>query len=292
MSSEIFKEIVGAVPADFASPEADFQTVRNTMAPFHGHPTGADLAIDFVEYGGVRCAWHSLPRQSRTGMVALHFHGGAFVSCGLDAYHFYGEIICRQLNLPVLLPDYSLAPENPYPAAHMDCLNAYRGLLESGVQPEKIVVLGESCGGALGLQTLIAARREGLPMPACFVSVTGWFDLNVMEYPAGRDPFLTPEWVRNRARDYTQGKIELDDADLSPSNADLSGMPPLYLQIGEYDTMAPGALEVVRRATMSGVSVTMESWPGMVHGWHGLIGSGVPEAEKAWARVKAFVSCL
>lgn len=292
MSSDILKAIIKSVPADFASPSADYQVVRETMTPFHGHPTSADLSIDLQAYEGVRCGWHSLPHHNRDGLVALHYHGGAFVSCNLDAYHFYGELICRALDIPVVLPDYRLAPEHPYPAAHDDCFNAYRGLLEAGIRPEQIVVLGESCGGALALATLIRARDDDLPMPACFVSVTGWFDLSVSDYPAIRDPFLTPEWVQNRARDYSQGQLALDDPKLSPCFAELRGLPPLYLQVGEYDTMAPGALELAKNATLSGVEVTVESWPGMIHGWHGLLNAGVPEAEEAWARIKAFIRGL
>ena len=292
MRSDILNSIIENVPGDFASPDADYHTVRTTMAPFHGHPTSTDLDIDLCSYGDVRCAWHALADHNRDGLIGLHYHGGAFVSCNLDAYHFYGELICRTLDLPVLLPDYRLAPEHPYPAAHDDCFDAYRGLLEAGIRPGQIVVLGESCGGALALATLVRARDEGLPMPACFVSVTGWFDLGVSEPPAAPDPFLTPEWVQNRARDYSQGQLPLDDPRLSPCFAELRGLPPLYLQVGEYDTMAPGALELARNATLSGVDVTLESWPGMIHGWHGLLNAGVPEAEEAWARIASFIRGL
>ena len=66
----------------------------------------------------------------------------------------------------------------------------------------------------------------------------------------------------------------------------------MYLQVGEYDTMAPGALELARNATLSGVEVTLESWPGMIHGWHGLLNAGVPEAEEAWARIAGFINDL
>ncbi|KZX56557.1 hypothetical protein A3709_05520 [Halioglobus sp. HI00S01] len=289
MASDNLEAIIDLIPENFADPNADFQSVRNTMAPFHNHPTDSDLRIDVKEVGGIRAGWYEYNRHSDHACVALHYHGGAYVSCPLDVYHFYGGLIARALDMPVVMPDYRLAPEHPYPAAPMDCFNAYRGLLEIGVSPGKIVVLGESCGGGLAVSALLRARDEGLPMPACFVSLTGWFDLNVTTRSSGRDPFLTPEWVKNRGLDFTAGKIELDDGRVSVCNANLEGLPHLFLQVGEYDTMAKGALRLAERATLAGVKVTLESWPEMIHGWHGLLDSGIPEAEEAWAQIKHFV---
>ncbi len=151
-------------------------------------------------------------RARQNAWTAFHCHGGAFVSTGLDEYHFYAEIIARQTGCRVVMPDYRLAPEHPYPAAPDDCFNAYCGLLEHGVPPATIVLLGESCGGSLALGLLVRLRDAGLPLPACFVSLTGWFDLSVSgETVPGRDPFLTPQWVRNRGRDYLAGQLDLDD---------------------------------------------------------------------------------
>ncbi|MEE4659925.1 MAG: alpha/beta hydrolase [Halieaceae bacterium] len=288
MASELFKALIDSLPGDFADPAADFLQVRSTMAPFHGHPTSADLRIDIRQVGGVRSGWYELEHHADGQAIALHYHGGAYVSCPLDVYHFYAEIIARALGMPVVMPDYRLAPEHPFPAAPMDCLAAYRGLLELGINPESIVVLGESCGGGLALDALVQARAEGLPMPACFVSLTGWFDLDVAP-PPGRDPFLTPQWVRNRGMDFTAGSIELDNPRVSVCNAALEGLPHLYLQVGQFDTMAPGALKLAERATLAGVDVTLESWPGMIQGWHGLVTAGIPEAEHAWAAIRQFV---
>ena len=170
-------------------------------------------------------------RDRRRQAVAFHCHGGGFVACPLDSYHFYGAMLVEQLGLRVVMPDYRLAPEHPYPAAHDDCLSAYRGLLESGVDPNRLVVMGDSCGGGLALSTLLGARDAGLPMPACFVSISGWFDLSVARPGDGApDPFLTAAWVRNRGRDYTAGALPLDDPRVSPVYAELSGsataLPP------------------------------------------------------------------
>jgi acetyl esterase/lipase len=292
MQSKELQAIISMIPRDFADPAADFHAVRAMFAPFHGHPTAADFEVEITTYGGVRCGDYTV-RGTAPSLTAFHCHGGAFVSTPLDDYHFYAEIIARHLACRVVMPDYRLAPEHPWPAAADDCFDAYRGLVQGGTDPATIVLLGESCGGSLAVGLLLRLRDEGLPLPAGFVSLTGWFDLSVAG-PAvpGRDPFLTREWVRNRGRDYLAGQFALDDSRVSPAYADLRGLPPLYLQIGQFDTVREGAIALGVNALRAGVAVTMESWPGMIQGWHGLVTAGVPEADRAWSAIRCFVHAL
>jgi acetyl esterase/lipase len=287
--SRELQAIIELIPAEFADPEADFSAVRTMFAPFHGHSTQPDFRIRIEHYGGVRCGDYPLD-GAEPRWTAFHCHGGAFVSTPLDEYHFYAEIIARRTACRVVMPDYRLAPEHRYPAAADDCFNAYLGLLERGTPAATVVFMGESCGGSLALSVLLRLRDEGLPLPACFISLTGWFDLSVADAPApGRDPFLTPQWVRNRGRDYVGDALALDDPRVSPAYADLHGLPPLYLQIGEYDTVREGAIALAVNALRAGVAVTAEGWPGMVQGWHGLVTAGVPEAAAAWAAIRNYV---
>jgi len=289
-------DILALVPADFADPEADYQAVRAMLAPFHGHPVPTHVTVTEVELGGVRCAWYEDGRQPPRDRVVFHCHGGGLVSCPLADYHFYGAMLAERLEARVVMADYRLAPEHPFPAAHQDCLAAYSGLLAGGVDPAHLVVSGDSCGGLLGLGTLIEARDGGLDLPACFLSISGWFDVSVtdpVESGAdGRDPFLTSGWVRNRGREYADGNAALDDPRLSPAYADLTGLPPLYLPSGQYDTLRAGTELLARSAQLAGVDVTAESWPGMVHGWQGLVDAGVPEAAAAFDRARAYLDDL
>ena len=211
-------EILNLVPPDFADPEADYLDVRAMLGPFHGHPVPDHIEITATTLGGVPVAWYDDTDNPKDERVAFHCHGGGFVACPLDTYHFYGAMLVEQLGLRVVMPDYRLAPEHPYPAAHDDCLSAYRGLLDSGVEPGQLVVMGDSCGGGLALGTLLAARDGGLAMPGCFVSISGWFDLSGSRPGDGSPhPFLERAWVRNRGRDYTADAVRLDDPRVSPS---------------------------------------------------------------------------
>ncbi len=149
MSSRELTDILSLVPPDFAHPEADYLAVRAMLEPFHGHPVPGHVAVHETVLGGVRSAWYDDTRFPQAEGVAFHCHGGGLVSCPLDDYHFYGAMLADQLGLRVVMPDYRLAPEHPFPAAHQDCLSAYRGLLGGGVEPDRLVVMGDSCGGGL-----------------------------------------------------------------------------------------------------------------------------------------------
>jgi epsilon-lactone hydrolase len=290
-------EILALVPPDFADPDADYRAVRATMKPFHGHALPPHVSVTEVALGGVRCAWYEDVRRPRRDRVVFHCHGGGLVSSPLDDYHFYGAMLAEQLEARVVMADYRLAPEHPFPSAHLDCAAAYRALVTDGAdEPAHVVVSGDSCGGLLGMGALVTARDEGLPSPACFVSISGWFDVSVPDPVEDegqpRDPFLNAAWVRNRGREYAAGRVALDDPRLSPVYADLAGLPPLYLPAGQYDTLRHGTEALARAAMGAGVCVTAESWPGMVHGWQGLVGAGVPEAVAAFARARSYLDEL
>lgn len=292
--SPALEQLVAAIPDDFADPSADYQQVRKTMAPFHGHKVNDSTHVAITELNGIRCGWCWTAEHADSERIIFYCHGGAFVSCDLDVYHFYAEIISREVAAKVLTVDYRLAPEHVYPAAHNDCFDAYRGLLDSGVDSAQVIVMGESCGGSLALATLLRARDEGVPLPAAFVSLTGWFDLSVgsENRSEGIDPFLTAQWVRNRGQDYLAGQLALDNPAVSPAFAELGGLPPLYLQAGGYDTVVEGVRTLADRARAAGVSVLLEEWPGMVHGWHGLVNMGIEESIQAWQAIRQFIDGL
>jgi monoterpene epsilon-lactone hydrolase len=294
MRSQAMDELVAMIPADFAAPLADYQQVRQTMAPFHGHALAPDTHVSITELNGIRCGWCWTRDNATSERIIFYCHGGAFVSCDLDVYHFYAEIISRECGARVLTVDYRLAPEHSYPAAHNDCFDAYQGLLASGVAPSNIVVMGESCGGSLALAMLVRARDEGVVLPAAFVSLTGWFDLSVAIENAGGgiDPFLTPQWVRNRGRDYVGDQLPLDHPAVSPAFAELTGLSPMYLQAGEFDTVVEGVKTLAHNARAAGVVVLLEDWPEMIHGWHGLVNMGIEESVQAWRQIRRFLGHL
>jgi monoterpene epsilon-lactone hydrolase len=296
VTSELLAAVISGIPADFASPDDDAATTRAKMTPLHGHPLGQDTEVRTISAGGVRCGWLSTPASRSDRGTAVFFHGGAFVSCDLEAYLFYAEIIAENLRVPVVTVDYRLAPEYRFPAAVDDCTAAYAGLVTGGLDPGRTVLVGDSCGGGLALATAQATRDLGTGMPAGVVSLSGWTDLDTRGYgppgPAGPDPFITEGFLRARAGDYLGPGGTAADPRASPSRGSLSGLSPLLLQVGEVDLCRLDAELLGAAARAVGTDARVDVVADGIHGIQGLVNLGVPEALAAWESVARFVDEL
>ncbi|MFP6663584.1 MAG: alpha/beta hydrolase [Deltaproteobacteria bacterium] len=289
--SKEYEDLLALLEPGLANPADSVAEVRAKMAALHGHPVGEDMVIEGVDLLGVPAAKIATPEALASDTLVLQFHGGAFVSCDLSDYLFYGEKISRACARPVLEIGYRLAPEYPCPAPVKDCAQAYRGLLSHGIDPAKIALIGDSCGGGLVVATLVMLRDAGEPLPACAVTLSGWFDLEATGeaavHPVGKDPFLDAAWLRARGRDYVGPDGDLRAPLASPLYADLHGLPPLLLQAGSIDRTRDDSVRLAERARAAGVTVELEISEDMIHGWHGL---PVPEADAALERVADFLA--
>lgn len=275
-------------------PSDDLAEAKRKLEAVHGHPVADETRVEWTELGGIRCAWIDTPETRDSSRVIFLCHGGAYVAAAGDGYLFYAEMLARPLAGRVLLVDYRLAPEHRHPAALDDCVDAYGGLLETACAPERVAFVGDSCGGALALATLLRARDAGMPMPAAAITLGGWLDLEASEAPeldeAERDPFAHPAFTRARGRDYVGPEGDLRDPLVSPVYADLKGLPPLLLQSGQVDLTREDALRLAASAARSGVEVTLEIVPEMIHGFQGLANIGVPESVAALERAGQFIA--
>ena len=289
---------MAAFKSPLVAPGDSTETARDKLNAVHGHSVADDVRVEWTELGGVRCAWIDTPEsdvgaRERGERVLLLCHGGAYIAAGGDGYLFYAAVYSRACAARVLLVDYRLAPEHLCPAASGDCAAAYQGLLERGVSPDQVAFIGDSCGGGRVITSLLSLRAAGAPMPALAVTLGGWFDLAASgesaREPLGPDPFATAEFVRARGRDYVGADGDLADPAASALYADLSGLPPLFLQVGQVDLTRDDALRLATCAGRDGVAVTLEIEPGMVHGYQGLAHAGIPEAVASVERVAAFI---
>ena len=276
------------------SPTDSTETAREKLNALHGHPIGPDTQVDWVHLAGVRCARVEVAGLEKDCPLLFLCHGGAYIAAGGDGYLFYAEMLGRACGARVLLVDYRLAPEHLYPAALDDCTDAYVGLIESGESPDRIAIIGDSCGGTLAVTTLLRLRESAHLMPAVAIALGGWFDLHSPsgdpEADPALDPFAHPDFTRARGRDYAGQMGKLDDPLVSPVYADLTGLPPLLLQVGDVDLTCGDAEKLAVRAQSVGVDVTLEIHPEMIHGFQGLANAGIPEAQDALEQVAAFIT--
>lgn len=222
--------------------------------------------------------------------LILYLHGGGYVLGSIPTHRDLAARLSAKAAMRVLLIAYRLAPEHPFPAAVRDAAAAYRWLLDNDFDPARLVIGGESAGGGLALATLLQLRDNGMRLPAAAFALSPWIDLTLsgdsLRRNAEKDPSLTLQELAHYIDLY------LGDADprtplASPLFADLSGLPPLFLQVGTAEILLDDALRLAEAAEAAGVTVTGDVWPEMIHGWQGFAGV-MPEAEQALYRVAQF----
>src|SRR5438105_3214737 len=136
----------------------------------------ADVKTEKVSAGGVPAEWVSVP-NSDPSVVLYYLHGGGYVVGSLNTHRDLVSRLCRAAGCRALNIDYRLAPEHPFPAAVEDAVAGYRWLLAQGVEPERVIIAGDSAGGGLTVATLIALRDAGERLPAAAVCISPWTDL-------------------------------------------------------------------------------------------------------------------
>jgi monoterpene epsilon-lactone hydrolase len=247
-----------------------------------------DVRWEKVFRGELAYEWLT-PKNVTSPQVLFYVHGGGFT---LPLYHplrCTTAHLARLAGVRAMLVDYRLAPEHPFPAALDDCVRAYRWLFtEDGIMPEHVVFMGESAGGNLVVATLLALRDAGEPLPARAVSICPAFDFEgVGTFYTQDDALVHADFAMRQLTAY-RGKADPHAPLLSPLYADLQGLPPLLVQVGEQEVFRSGAEAFAARAEQAGVQVTLHIWPGMWHFWHLCI-PWLPEARQAMIEIREFV---
>lgn len=205
---------------------------------------------------------------TRSDAVLLWFHGGWYTMGSPLTVAALSSDVAHRTGAKVVSIEYRLAPEHPYPAALQDARAAYRGLLDSGVNPQDVAMVGDSAGGGIVASTLASLADEGLPQPAAAVLFSPWTDLTLsgesMTTKVGIDPAFIPEKVRVRVADYV-GDADPADPPISPIFADLRGLPPLLIQAGSSEILLDDSVRLAARAAAADVAVTLEVTPGAPH---------------------------
>jgi acetyl esterase/lipase len=247
---------------------ADVPTLRVAFSELMARvPMPPDVQQDSVEIGGVR-GIEVTTEGDHAENVILYFHGGVYViGYAAATVPLVGDLVRRTRSKAITL-EYRLAPEHPYPAAVDDARAAYEGLLAKGIAPGQIALAGESAGAGLAVALLLALRDAGVPLPACGYLMSPYVDLTLsgetLEAKQEVDPLLTPDGLRARVPDYV-GRADAADPLISPIFGDLSGLPPLLIQVGSHEVLLSDALRLATRAAISDVPVTLEVTPGVPH---------------------------
>jgi acetyl esterase/lipase len=249
-------------------------------------PKGARFQEDVL--GGVPGEWVFPSRGRSSATTLLYFHGGGYFT-GSPAAHRPISVSLAKSGFNVFLPDYRLAPENPYPAAVDDAEAAWDALSRDGRR--EIAIGGDSAGGGLALALMHRLREKGKPMPFAAALFSPWTDLSLtgdsLHANAWRDALFSVAAVRTAAGWYLQG-ADPRRPDASPLYGSLEGFPPLFIEVGEREILRDDSTRLAERARAKGVDVTLNLWPAVCHAWQ-LACWFLPEARRSLEQTASFL---
>ncbi|HEX7621596.1 MAG TPA: alpha/beta hydrolase [Anaerolineales bacterium] len=275
--------LLGNLPIEVRRRRIDTTARRSIRVP-------RGVCLKTVSANGVPSDWLE-PDDAIPGRAILYLHGGAYVICSPSTHRGLAGNIARASQARLLLIDYRLAPENPFPAALDDALIAFRWLLEKGYAPENIAIGGDSAGGGLSLATALSLRDTNMKMPAALFLLSPWTDLTFsgesIRTRADRDPLLQVNDDGWLVKSYANG-LPLTYPYISPLFADLHDLPPTFIQVGTEEILFDDSFRLEQKARLAGVNVTLETWPGMWHVFQGFA-PYVPESHKAIEKIGEFI---
>lgn len=228
-------------------------------------------AVERKPIGGVPCDVIHPPRANASQAnrrVVLYLHGGGFFVHLPNSYQRFAKRIAKSSGATVYLPDYRLAPEHRFPRGADDCLAVYRALLADGCDPGMMTVMGDSAGGNLALVTLLRARDEGLPLPACATLLSPGADLTFSGASfitnAKADPMIPMNALHEVARQYVDAG-DKSHPHVSPMMADFTGLPPLKIVVGSTEVLLDSSVSIAQSFRATGGNVVLHIWHQMPH---------------------------
>ena len=240
--------------------------------------------------GGVPVEWVAHPASGARGFV-LYLHGGAYVVGSPRSHRALTSRLAQAGRICVAALDYRLAPEHPFPAAVDDALTAYKALLAQDISANKIIIAGDSAGGGLALALALRLKAEPLPQPAGIVCLSPWTDLTMsgesVTQRAKLEVMLSGKLGAESAAQYLNGQDPAQPL-ASPLYADLTGLAPIFIQVGGQEILHDDATRFAQRASAQGVPVTLQTWPNLWHVWQ-LHGGLMPESDAAITAIARFI---
>jgi len=258
-------------------PGLDITEVRRHTAKMEARLVRGPLSIatESVSLDGIPATWFGGPEREHTGTL-LYLHGGAWCLHLPKIYARFASILSHLTGMRVLLPEYRLAPEHPFPAGPDDCLAAYRWLLDRGYCERPFALAGDSAGGSLSLVTLMRARDARLPLPDCAVLLSPSTDLTMSapsaRYNAQLDPMFSPAAQDLLPDVYCPGQDRRN---------------PLLFHAGSTEMLLDDSVRAQDRATQAGVQAEIEVFVGLPHVWHMI--AWLPEAKLATRQAAGFI---
>ena len=251
-----------------------------------------NITVEMINMEGIQAEW-LIPFSSsaRSEKVILYLHGGGYVTGSIEDHRMMCGLLANATETKVLIPEYRLAPEHPFPAALDDALKVYQWLLDQGYSSANMIIAGDSAGGGLSIATVLALKEKSGSLPAAVVCLSPWTDLALTGQShatkAKAEAILNKDVLHEWALCYTD-ESNLTNPLVSPIHGDFHGFPPLLIQVGSEEILLDDSILLAKKAKSAGVDVTLKIWDGMWHVWQAL-GDLIPENKKTFEEIGQFV---
>ncbi len=248
------------------------------------------VKVEATKIHGLHAEWLR-PKQVSSDRLLLYWHGGAYMLGSCKTHRAVVSHIARAAGISALVPEYRLAPENRFPAAIDDAVGICLELYDRGTRPQDIVIAGDSAGGGLAVAAMLRLRDAGQPLPGAAVLLSPFLDVTASGESAttraARDPWFRAEDVSVIVDRYC-GPEAVRDPLVSPVFADVAGLPPTLVQVGEDEILLSDSTRFADKMRAAGRHVELDIWPEMWHVFQLFVGK-MPESRRAIERIAVFL---
>lgn len=290
ITERILKTVIRK-PSQFNLPPNSLRLALEQLC--RAFPQNKEVEIRTLRLEGLRA--EEIKPQTESTQLIFHIHGGAFFLGSLKTHRAFLTQIAARTQMQVLHVDYPLSPEHQHPEAIDALFDIYTTLLDQGVQSKDIILSGDSCGANLALALALRIQQEKLPQVSGLILLSPFLDLTLtsesLRYNAQHDALLSIETLETGIDYYVPKNMDKSDPTISPLFADLTGLPPILVQVGSKEILLDDAQRFKERAEQANVKVHFKIYTGMWHNFQ-MFSAWFDEAQQAIADLAEFAHQL
>jgi acetyl esterase/lipase len=236
------------------------------------------------------------PEEPSRNLMILQLHGGGYIGPMKNIYRTFAVMYSKaSKGASVLTIDYRVAPENPFPAALEDAIEAYNWLLENEYTSKEIVIVGDSAGGGLALALCLYLRDNKMKLPKGIVTMSAWTDLTCEGESYTRNYEIDPLFGNTKDSMIFDsayiGENDVRNPYISPIFGEFTGFPPILLQVGSYEMLLSDTIDVAKKIKKEGGKIKLSVYEGMFHVFQ-MSKLLIPESRQAWQEIEQFFESI
>ncbi len=294
LQNEIIKFVMKYRRKEMEKQDFDMIGVRRTMDDLFSKTfiTPWTVSVNEIRLRGIEAEIISPEKLEREDSILIYVHGGGYFMGSINTHRPLAGWIVHESGIPAVIFNYRLAPEHPFPAGRDDVIKIYTELLEE-YPAERIAMVGDSAGGGLIMQALLAMKDMEIEMPRCICLMSPFLDMTCtgasVEINADADPFIIPKFIRSIIPNYIKAPYTPHHPLTNPLYADLSELPDALVHVGTIEVLLDDSRNLAARAEAYGMYCKLIEYKGLPHVWHYNRQFFMPESQAALQEIGEFI---